>query len=180
MGYGSACAIRASTQVFERFSRLTTVYSGAPALLKAAKGYHDVGLTIGWGTFNSSGKLEQAQSDTQRAVDQIKAQAVRLGDEADARGRFTLAMAYYDAAENEAKLLASQKRLEQVAMKQLQPDIDALSKVAANMSDPATIAAMKKQAEAARSAAAAMQKQKPTAKDSAKSASDLEKELGLK
>jgi hypothetical protein len=65
-------------------------------------------------------------------------------------------------------------------MKQAQPDIDALTKAASNLSDPATIAAMKKQAEAARATAAGAQKQKPSDKDNAKRASHRGKELGLK
>jgi hypothetical protein len=162
----------------QRAATLSKLYSGAPELLKAAKAYSDAGYPASLG--GNPPEWDRFKSDQQRTIDQVKAQALKLGDEADARGRFTLAMAYYDAAENEAKRLASTKKLEQVAMKQAQPDIDALTKAATRLSDPATIAAMKTQAEGARAAVAAAQKQKPSDKDNAKRASDLERELGLK
>jgi hypothetical protein len=162
----------------QRAATLVKLYSGAPELLEAAKAYSDAGYPASLG--GNPPEWDRFKSEQQRAIDQVKAQALKLGDEADARSRFTLAIAYYDVAEAEAKRLAATKKLEQVAMKQAQPDIDAMTKAAASLSDPATIAAMKKQAEAARAAAAAAQKQKPSDKGNAKSATDLEKELGLK
>jgi tetratricopeptide (TPR) repeat protein len=162
----------------QRAATLVKLYSGAPELLKAAVAYSDAGYPASLG--GNPPEWDRFKSEQRRAIDQIKAQAVKLGDEADARSRFTLAIAYYDVAEASDKKVATSKKQQQVFMKQAQSDVDALNKVKANLSDPATIAAMKTQAEAARAAVAAAQKQKPSDKDSAKSASDLEKELGLK
>jgi hypothetical protein len=162
----------------QRAATLVKLYSGAPELLKAAVAYSDAGYPASLG--GNPPEWDRFKSEQQRAIEQVKTQALKLGDEADARSRFTLAIAYYNVAEASDKKVATTKKQQQVFMKQAQPDIDALNKVKANLSDPATIAAMKTQAEAARAAVAAAQKQKPSDKDNAKRASDLEKELGLK
>jgi hypothetical protein len=111
----------------------------------------------------------------------VRAQALKLADEANAKSRYTLAAAYYDVADARDKAEAVREHGRQVAMQKAQPSIDQMRKQAEaiqqQFSDPAKVAEMKKQAEAARKA---LQEQQAGAKaNNKKAAADLEKELGL-
>jgi hypothetical protein len=111
----------------------------------------------------------------------VGALALKLGSEADAKDRYVLAASYYQVADADAKAEAVRERGRQVAMKKMQPQIDQMRKQAdaiqKEYSDPAKVAEMQKQAQAA---AKAMQQQQAGAKASnRKGAEDLEKELGL-
>lgn len=169
---------RARERARQRAATLARVYSGAPELLEAAKAYYDLGYAREGA--HSDADAARADTERQRAIDQIKEQASTLGDGADRQGRFTLAMGYYSVAGADAKKRAVEERQRQAMLTQAQPDIAAARALAAKFSDPAAVAAIKKQAEAARAAAGAAQKQKPSDRDSARSASDLEQELGLR
>jgi hypothetical protein len=111
----------------------------------------------------------------------VRAQALKLGDEANARNRYELAGSYYDVADADDKADAVRERGRQLAMKKMQPQIDQMRKqadaMAKEFSDPAKIAEMQKQAEAARNAAQAQQAGAKA--NNKKAAADLEKELGL-
>ncbi len=122
---------------------------------------------------------DNAKAETQVAA--VRAQALRLGDEANAKNRYTLAIAYYRTGDADDKANAVEQRRQQSAMQKMQPSIDQMRKQADAMqkqySDPAKIAEMQRQAEATRKA---MQEQQAGAKASnKKAAADLEKELGL-
>ena len=111
----------------------------------------------------------------------MRAQALKLGDEANAKNRYTLATAYYRTADAEDKAKAVEQRQQQRAMQKMQPQIDQMRKQADALqqqySDPAKVAQMQKQAEAVRKS---MQEQQAGAKAAnKKGAADLEKELGL-
>ncbi len=150
----------------ERAGALAANYSAAPELLESAKDY---ALAAHY--------LKPAEP----RIASIKALANKLGDEAEANGRFVLAATYFQVADDRAKVQAVQKRNEQLARQKLQPDIDAGKRLAESMraqySDPAAVEAMRKQALAAK---AAMQAQRPAAQASKQSAADLQKDLGLK
>lgn len=162
----------------QRAATLARVYNGAPELLEAAKAYYKLGYAREGA--HSDADAARADAERERAIDQVNAQASTLGDGAERRGRFTLAIGYYGVAGADAKKRAVEERQRQTMLTQAEPDIAAARALAATLSDPAVVAAMKQQAQAARAAAAAAQKQKPSDKDSAKSASDLERELGLR
>jgi hypothetical protein len=142
---------------------LVQKYSGAPKLLDEAI------------TFITMQSLEKAQTDAR--VAKIKAQALKLGDDANARKRYELASEYYDVADERAKAEAAREKQNQLAMQKMQPSIDEMQRQAAELqkqySDPAKVQAMREQAEAARKS---IQQQKAGNK---KGADDLEKELGL-
>lgn len=123
-----------------RATALQTKYSGAPELLAAAADY-----------YRSVDRLSPAET----RVAKITAQAMMLGDQAKAKGKLSLASAYYQLADADDKVEAIRAQQQQNAMKQAQPDIDAAMKMADQMKakfDPATVEAMKKQAEAMRKA----------------------------
>ena len=150
-----------------RATSLRTHFSGAPKLLEDAMDYYR-----GLGS-------ENAKLDGQLAA--VRSQAMKLGDEANAKQRFTLAAEYYATAGADDKAAAVQQRQQQLAMQKMQPSMDQMRKQAEAMqkqySDPAAVAEMKRQAEAARKA---MQEQQAGAKaNNKKSAAELEKELGL-
>lgn len=111
----------------------------------------------------------------------VRAQALKLGDEANARNRYELAGSYYDVADADDKADAVRERGRQLAMKKMQPSIDQMRKqadaITKEYSDPAKIAEMKAQAEAAKKAMQAQQARAKAANQ--KGAADLEKELGL-
>jgi hypothetical protein len=146
---------------------LVQKYSGAPQLLDDAM------------SFITMQSLEQATTDAR--VKAIRAQAMKLADEASAKKRYSLAAEYYDVADQREKAEAAREKLNQAAMQKLQPSIDAAQKQAAELqkefSDPAKVQAMREQAEAARKT---MQQQQASSKSAnKKAADDLEKELGL-
>jgi hypothetical protein len=151
----------------QRATTLRQKYFGAPELLEEAMDYYRVP-----GSDNS-------KADSQVAA--VRAQALKLGDEANAKNRYTLAMAYYRTADAEDKAKAVEQRQQQQAMQRMQPQIDQMRKQADALqqqySDPAKVAEMQKQAEAIRKS---MQEQQAGAKaGNKKGAADLEKELGL-
>ena len=145
-------------------------YSGAAALLTNAITFVEL---IG---------LDDAKQAAR--VTAIKAQASKLGDEANAKARYLAAMEYYQVSGEKAKGEAIQAKVQQQAMQKMQPGIDKALKQAEEMQkqfgDPAKVQAMREQAEAARKAMQQQQSQ-ANAKSASnkKSAEDLEKELGL-
>jgi hypothetical protein len=151
----------------QRATALRQKYSGAPQLLEDAMDYYRVPVS-------DSAMVEPKLSA-------VRAQALKLADEANAKSRYTLAAAYYDVADARDKAEAVREHGRQVAMQKAQPSIDQMRKQAEaiqqQFSDPAKVAEMKKQAEAARKA---LQEQQAGAKaNNKKAAADLEKELGL-
>lgn len=151
----------------QRATMLTQKYSGAPKLLETAVDYyHSRGVESG--TYDG-------------AVAKIRAQADRLGDEANAKGRYMLAVEYYGVADQDAKAQAARDAQQRVAMAKMQPSIDAAQRHAEALkkeySDPAKVQAMREQAEAMRKTL--QQQQQSNAKSNAKRAEDLESELGL-
>jgi hypothetical protein len=165
--YEKSVATKVALLVEIRATSLRTKFYGAPKLLEHAKDYYRI---LGSENTSLGGQLAA-----------IRSQASQLGDEANAKQRYTLAAAYYEMADQEAKAKAVQDRQQQLAMQKMQPSIDQARKQAEAMqkqfSDPAKVAEMKQQAEAARKA---MQQDQAAAKaKNKKSADDLEKELGL-
>jgi hypothetical protein len=163
----------AFTQRADQHSQLLVQkYSGAPKLLDDAM------------SFITMQSLEQSKTDARIAA--IKAQAMKLGDEAAAKKRYFLAAEYYDVAGDSAKAGAARQKQNQISMQKMQPQMDAAQRQAAEMqkqfSDPAKVQAMREQAEAARKAMQEQQAARATPESkakAAKAASDLEKELGL-
>jgi len=145
-------------------------YSGAPALLEKAIGFVE---------------LTGVEEGTAKArVAGIKAQAVKLGDEANARASYLLAIEYYKVGGDKAKADATEAKASQLMKQKLQPAVDKATAQAEELkrqfSDPAKVQAMRDQAEAAKKAIQQQQAQSATQSASRKkSADDLEKELGL-
>jgi len=151
----------------QRAETLSQHYSGAPELLEHAISYY------------SLGDNDNARFEAQAA--RVRAQAVKLADAALVKQRFALAADYYEVAGERAAATAARNRGNQVAMQKLKPSIDAAKEQAEFMKqqygDPAKVQAMREQAEAMRKS---LQRQQAAAKQSnAKSAAELEKELGL-
>jgi len=149
---------------------LVQKYSGSPGLLEKAIAF--VPLT---GT---------DETKTAARVASIKAQAVKLGDDANARENYLLAIGYYKAGGDRAKEEATQAKASQLVMQKIKPAADKAQAQAEELkkqlSDPKKVQAMREQAEAAKQAV--QQQQARTAAQSAsrqKSTDDLEKELGL-
>jgi hypothetical protein len=119
---------------------LAQKYSSAPKMLEEAM------------SFVSMQDGQPAKHEARLAS--LKAQALRLGDDALAKKRYTLAAEYYDAAGDSAKAQAVRDKQSQLAMQKMQPSIDEAQRQAAELqrqfSDPATIQALREQAEAAR------------------------------
>jgi hypothetical protein len=143
----------------QRAQLLVQKYFSAPDMLRAAIGYYST-------------------QDHKTEIAGVKTRARQLGADAEKRSALHLASDYYDVAGDREKSQALTAQANAQAQKKMQPDIEAAQRAAAEMqktySDPAKIAEMRRQAEEARKA---MQKTQP--QDSAKSAADLEKELGL-
>ncbi|MEJ0037503.1 MAG: hypothetical protein WDO68_15740 [Gammaproteobacteria bacterium] len=151
----------------QRATTLRQKYSGAPQLLRDAMDYYHLPTSD--------------NSTAEPKVTAVRAQALKLGDEANAKNRYELAGSYYDVAGADAKAEAVRERGRQVAMQKMRPSIDQMRQQADAMrkqfSDPAKVAEMRKQAEALRKS---MQEQQAGAKaGNRKAAGDLEKELGL-
>jgi hypothetical protein len=150
----------------QRAAVLTQKYSGAPKLLEAAMDY-----------YYAAADHEAAQA----TVAKVKAQAERLGDEANAKDRHALAAEYYSVAGNDAKAQAARDAQQRLAMAKMQPSIDAAQQQAEAMKkqfeDPAKVQAMREQAEAMRRSL--QQQQQQNAKSAAQRADELESELGL-
>jgi hypothetical protein len=150
-----------------RATTLRTKFYGAPQLLREAMDYYYLSVSD--------------NSGVDAKVAAIRAHALKLGDEANAKNRYGLASSYYDVADAREKGEAVRERGRQAAMTKMQPQIDQARKqadaIAKEYSDPAKVAEMQKQAEAMRKA---MQQQQAGAKaGNRKAADDLEKELGL-
>jgi hypothetical protein len=156
---------RAEKRALERAATLTQSYSGAPQFLADAVEYR-------------SCRFEDTACKSW--IQQVRAQAMKLGDEASAKGRLGLAHDYYEAADDRDKAMAAQNRQNELAKKKLQPKIDEATKQAealkAGFGSPAEIAAMKKQAQ---ESSKAMQEQKLDKKERKKKADDLASELGM-
>jgi hypothetical protein len=164
-----AARIRALRQqrLEQRIVLLTKSFAGAPQFLEAAKDYQRA--------------LRLDEGATKARLASIKAQAARLGDEATDKGRYTLAAEYYEVAEDEAKAAAVREAQQKLAMNKMQPSIDQMKKQAEEMQqqfgDPAKVQAMREQALAMQKS---LQQQRQTnAGNKAKSAAELEKELGI-
>jgi hypothetical protein len=164
-----AARIRALRQqrLEQRIVLLTKSFAGAPQFLEAAKDYQRA--------------LRLDDAATKARLASVKAQAARLGDEAKANGRYTLAAEYYEVAEDDAKAAAVREAQQKLAMNKMQPSIDQMKKQAEAMQkqfgDPAKVQAMREQALAMQKS---LQQQRQTnAENQAKSAAELEKELGI-
>jgi hypothetical protein len=155
-------------QVLEqRVATLLGKYSGAPKLIEAAIDYQ---LAV-----------NQDHTVNEQRIAAIKAQADRLGHEAEKKQRLMLASEYYSVAGQSAKAQAARDRQQQLAMARMQPAMDAMQKHAEELqkqfSDPEKVKAMQAQAEAMKKSLE--QQQQANAKTNAKRADDLEKELGM-
>jgi len=131
-----------------RAAALESKYADAPELLEAAGDY-----------YRSVDRMAPAAPRLAR----IAARAMALGDQSKAKGKLTLASAYYRLADADDKADAIRAQQQAQAMQQAQPDIDAARRMAEEMKakfDPATVDAMKKQAEAMRQAIEAAKKQR--------------------
>ena len=152
----------------QRATTLRQKYFGAPQLLREAMDYYYLPASD--------------NSTVEPKVAAVRAQALKLGDEANAKDRYGLAGSYYDVADADSKADAVRERGRQVAMKKMQPSIDQMRKqadaVQKEFSDPAKVAEMQKQAQAAQKAIQAQQQAGAKASNR-KGAADLEKELGL-
>jgi len=142
-------------------------YSGAPKLLEDAMDYYRA--------------LGSENPKVGASIGSVRAQALKLGDEASAKQRLNLAAEYYDVANASEKAQAARDRMQAVAMQKMQPSIGQAQKqaeaLAAQYGSPEQVAELRKQAEAARKA---MQEQQAASKASnRKSADDLSKDLGL-
>jgi hypothetical protein len=150
-----------------RVNTLTKSFNRAPSLLDAAIDY----------------QMMQNVDDTSKALKakSIRQQAAQLGDLAQSQKRFMLASDYYRIARLDDKAEAAQDHAQQAAMTKMQPSIDQMRQQAEQMqkefSDPAKVKAMQEQARQMQKAMQAQQQ--ANAKRGAKSADDLEKELGL-
>ena len=163
----------ADAQVTQRIEQhvqlLTQKYSGAPQLLDDAMDFVRI--------------LHLDPVKEEPRIAGLKSQASKLGDDADAKQRYTLAVDYYQVAGNDAKSDAVRAKRDQLAMQKMQPGIDAAKRQAEEMQkqfgDPAKVQAMRDQAEAARKSLQQRQQQGATKQANRKSAEELEKELGL-
>lgn len=164
-----AARIRALRQqrLEQRIVLLTKSFAGAPEYLEAAKDYQRA--------------LRLDDAATKARLASVKAQAARLGDEAKANGRYTLAAEYYEVADDDAKAAAVRETQQKLALNKMQPSIDQMKKQAEEMQkqfgDPAKVQAMREQALAMQKNL--QQQRKTNAGNKAKSAAELEKDLGI-
>ena len=147
--YSKTVATKVAQIVEMRATLIRTKFYGAPKLLDAAMDYYRL-----LGT--ETGKL-----DGQLAA--VRAQALKLGDEANGKNRLALAAEYYEVADASDKAQAARDRSQQAAMQKMQPSIDRAraqaEAMAAQYGDPAKVEEMKRQAEAMRKAMENRQKQ---------------------
>lgn len=154
----------------ERAATLAAQYAGAPVLLENAIDYEHA--------------RESDPTLARPRVAKLQAQALSLGTAAERAQKYGLAAGYYSVAGDDARAEAAREKQRQLAMAKMQPQIDAAKRDAealqARFSDPSEVAAMQREAEAAR---ARLEQQQKAAKAGAatrqKSADDLAKELGL-
>lgn len=159
---------RVTSLVEQRATLLRDKFFNAPKLLgDAMEFYRVLGSDAGVG-----GKVAA-----------IRSQAKQLATAADAKQRYGLAAEYYSVAGDSAAADAARQKQQQFAMQRMKPSIDAAQQQAEEMqkqfSDPKTVEAMRKQAEAAQAAIQAQQKKQQRSGDKKKSAEELEKELGM-
>ena len=160
---------RRAKRIEERVSILTQRYSGAPKLL---------GLAIDY-----AGRLPDSGAADAR-VRAVKAQAVKLGEAAEKAQRLPLAAEYYSVAEARdrqqavsAKLQARMQAKLAPAMEKAKRDAEALQR---DLSDPARIEEMRRQAEAAQRAIAQSRADAEKNREARKKRTDeLEEDLGL-
>ena len=124
----------------QRVHLLSQKYGGAPKHLQDAM------------DFVLLQQLDASKSEPRLAA--LRAQASKLGDEANARKRYVLAAEYYDVAKESAKAQAMRDKLSQLALQRMQPSMEAGRQLAEEMQkeygDPAKVQALREQAEAAR------------------------------
>jgi hypothetical protein len=154
--------------VEQRATSLRTKFYGAPKLLEDAMDYYR-GL-----------HLDEAQLEGKLRV--IRSQALQLADQANEKQRYVLASEYYNVAGESAKAEAARAKQQQLAMQKMQPAMDEALRQAEELqkhfaADPAQVAAMREQAEAARKSL--LQQLLEANKRNKRSADELEKELGL-
>jgi hypothetical protein len=153
--------------VEQRATTLRTKFYGAPKLLEAAMDYY------------RARNSDQVQLEGELRA--IRSQALQLANQANDNQRYLLASEYYDVAGDSAKASAARTKQQQLAMQKMQPAMDEARKQAEELQkqfgDPAQVAAMRQQAEAARKNL--QQQQQQAGKRNKQSADELEKELGL-
>jgi len=164
---GKTIAAKVAQLAEQHATTLRQKYSGAPKLLEEAMDYYRA--------------MGSENPKVGQSIASVRTQALKLGDEANAKQRYVLAAEYYETADAADKAEAARNRMQQVAMQKMQPSIAQAQKqaeaFAAQYSDPAKVAEMRRQAEATRKA---MQERQAASKASnQKSADDLEKDLGL-
>lgn len=157
-------AQRVSEIATQRAALLVQKYREAPSLLDAAMAYHGVAA-------GDPGLFEQRAGEVKRL-------ALWLGDQAKSHGRYTLAAAYYEVADAKDRAEAMRETQRQLALQKMQPRIEqaqrAAQDLARSLGDPAQVSELRRQAEEARKAIEQSRSSQP-----AKSADDLERELGL-
>jgi hypothetical protein len=160
---------RRAKRIEERVSILTQRYSGAPKLLELAIDY---------------AKRLPDSSAAEARVRAVKAQAVKLGEAAEKAQRLPLAAEYYSIGEARDRQQAVSAKLQARMQAKLAPQIEKAKRNAEalqrDLSDPARVEEMRRQAEAAQRAIA--QSRTDAQKNSEarkKTTDDLEKDLGL-
>jgi hypothetical protein len=153
--------------VEQRATALRTKFYGAPKLLEDAMDYYRA--------------VNSDQTRLEGQLRAIRSQALHLANQASSEQRYLLASEYYNVAGDSAKAEAARARRQQLAMQKMQPAMDEARKQAEELQkqfgDPAQVAAMRQQAEAARRNL--QQQQQQARKRNKQSADELEKELGL-
>jgi len=152
-------------RIEQHIDALVKRYNDSPKLLETAIDYvHML-------------NLDAMLSDTR--VAKIRSLANKLGDDANGKQRFSLAVDYYNVADEQDKEQAARDRMNNAAMAQMQPSMEQLQRQAelmrAQFSDPAQIQAMQAQAEALRKSLEQQQTDAKARND--KGATELEKEL---
>jgi hypothetical protein len=167
LGWSKQADAQIRQRIEQRVATLTKSYAGAPDLLEAAIDYQ-------FSVFDN-------EEGNKARVAAIKAQAGKLGDEANAKQRYGLAAEYYSLADQDAKAQAARDTQQKMAMSKMQPSIDQMQQQAAQwqkeFGDPAKVKAMQEQAAAMQESMRQQQQQQRSNKK--KQADDLEKELGL-
>jgi hypothetical protein len=166
-GWSKQADAQIRQRIEQRVATLTKSYGGAPELLKAAIDYQFA--------------IAENEAGNKSREAAVQAQAGKLGDEANAKQRYSLAADYYDVARQEEKARSARDAQEKLAMSKMQPSIDQMQKQMQDMqkefSDPAKVKAMQEQAAAMQENLRKQQEQQKGGNK--KKAEDLEKELGL-
>lgn len=163
-----ALARRRAARAEARAALLTQKYADAPKLLALAIDF------LGHSAGDSEAQAPRMQK--------VRRQAETLGDAALAKKRYQLAIDYYDVAGADDKAGRARSQLQALAQQQMQPAVAALQRDAealkAQLSDPARIAEMQRQAQDAQRA---LQRsaQEQNGRNGRRSADELAAELGL-